>query len=312
MSFPPTGSERSRVPLYALVGVAVLVGLVASLLIGAAPPPPRAQAGEVDVNLPAAVWGLLLLGPLVAGLSVVAGRAWAGTLPRSNLARMMVTAAVIGVLALLFIYLAHGGGSLGQGTITVSTNPGNPGHGNLTPPSKTNISNQSKGTAVPGTYIVSVTPWVLIAVIVGISVCVAVLAFPRMLSRLIDRAPRKARVPPTARAQVQAALADAGAAIDRGADPRETVIRLYLRLLYEIAPRAGDVSPLTPDEIRRHMLAGLGVGAAASEALTRLFEEARYSSHPIGPGDAQRFREAIRQVDDDLRRSYDLHRSVAS
>jgi hypothetical protein len=310
MHEPSIRSYRSRAPLYALLGVSVLVGIVASLLVGAAPPPPPAQAGELTVSLPATVWAVLLLSPLIAGLSVIIARAWMeGTMARSNFLVILVTAAVVGAIATVCLTLAHGGGSIGQGTITIS----GPGHSNSTPPARTNTSGPpTNGTTVPPTYIVTVTPWVLLAVVAGISACVAVLALPGILSRLIDRAPRKARGPPTARAQVQAALADAAEAIDRGADPRETVIRLYLRLLYEIAPRVGDVSPLTPDEIRAYALATLGVGAVASEVLTRLFEEARYSSHPIGPEEARRFREAIRQVDDDLRRSYDLHRSVAS
>jgi hypothetical protein len=306
MREPSSRSDRSRAPLYALLGVALLVGIVASLLVGAAPPPPRAQAGEVVVDLPSTVWGFLYLSPLVGGLAVIVARRL--TEGSVELRRTLVGAGAALVMALLFIYLVHGGGSIGQGTITITTGPG---HTNSTPPAKTNTS-PTNGTTVPGTYVVHVTSWILLALVAGISVCVAVLVLPGMLSRLIDRAPRKARGPRTTRVQVQAALADAGEAIDRGADPRETVIRLYLRLLHEIAPRAGDVSPLTPDEIRTHTLAVLGVGAAASEALTRLFEEARYSSHPIGPEEARRFREAIRQADDDLRRSYDLHRSVAS
>jgi hypothetical protein len=308
MREPSIRSDRSRAPLVALLGVALLVGIVASLLVGAAPPPPRAQAGELVVDLPPTVWGFLCLSPLIAGLVVIVARRL--TEGAAKMRRTLVGAAVALVIALLFIYLVHGGGSLGQGTVTVTTGP-NPV--NTTQPAKTNPPTPpANGTSVPGTYIVTIQSWTLAALVAGVSVCVAALALPGMLSRVLDRRPRKAPGPPTARVQVQAALADAAAAIDRGEDPRGTVIRLYLRLLHEIAPRIGDVSPLTPDEIRQFTLSVLGVGAAASEALTRLFEEARYSTHPIGPEEARRFREAIRQVDEDLRRDYQPPRSVAS
>jgi len=297
MGDPVVRPPRSVAPLYAFLGVALLVGLVAALLAGAAPTAPTAQAGELVVNLPAFAWVIVCLGPLVGGFAVIiARRVVEGGVP---MGRALVTGVVILVLLIGFVYLTGGHHPLSQGSVGLSSGGG--GGNRTTPPVGNNSTHGANGTSVPPTYIWTIPPWLLLVVGVGLSACAAALALPGVLSRLVDRAPRRPALA-AARLQVQSALAEAGAAIDRGADPREAVIQLYVRLLVEIAPRVGDVAPLTADEIRQVPLAALGVRAAASEALTRLFEEARYSTHPIGPVQAGRVREAIRQIEDDLRR----------
>jgi hypothetical protein len=248
-----------------------------------------------------AVWGLLCLGPLLVGFGALIVRRI--TEPGMGVSgRLVVSLVLVIVMLLLFVYLlAAGGGSNDRGSITITAGGG---HTNSTRPPPTNNSTPPvNGTAVPGTYTVTVEPWELLTGVVAVSAVVAALALPGVLGRLLDRPSRRGVAVGTARSQVRSALADAGAAIDRGEDPRETVVRLYVRLLVELEPRVGDVAALTPDEIRRQALAGLGVSAPAAEALTRLFEEARYSTHPIGPSEAGRFREAIRRVESDLVRS---------
>ena len=293
---------RGRFALLLLLGVAVAVGLVATFVAGSAPAVPRAPGtGEVAVDLPAQVWGLLYLSPLIAGFGVLLiRRLTEGSVAGTGVA---VGTVVLLILLLLFIYVFSRAGSFHQGTITIA--PGSGGGSSssgYTPPISNNSSSAKNGTAVPGTFVLTIPASALFLGIAGLVACVVALAFPGVISRLVDRRPPRARPAPLARSRVELALEDAGAAIDRGEDPREAVVRLYNRLLAEIAPRVGDVAPLTADEIRLHALAGLGVEAAASETLTRLFEEARYSTHPIGPSDAGRFRDAIRQVQNDILR----------
>jgi hypothetical protein len=301
MTATATPSSRPSIPWYVYVGLAGIVGVVASLLAGAAPPPPPSQGGELAVDLPMPVWGLLCLSPLLVGFGALIVRRL--TEPGMGITgRMVVSVVLVLVMLLVFLYLLAAGGSHGGGSITITT--GGPGHTNATRPPPTNNSTPPvNGTSVPGTYTVAVQPWELLTGVVAVSAVVGALALPGVLARLVDRPKRRVLAVGIARNQLRSALADAGAAIDRGDDPRETVVRLYVRLLSELEPRVGDVAALTPDEIRRQALAGLGVSAPAAEALTRLFEEARYSTHAIGPSEAGRFREAIRQVEHDLLRS---------
>jgi len=65
----------------------------------------------------------------------------------------------------------------------------------------------------------------------------------------------------------------------------------------------GSVDPETPEEIRSLHLVRLGISREASESLTRLFEEARYSTHPLGPEAAERATEVIRSAEADLSRA---------
>jgi hypothetical protein len=294
----PAPGSRRPILLLVLLGLAVLLGLVAVFLSGAAPAAPPTRAGQLVVDLPPAVWGILYLSPLFVGLAAVLlqrlrqGRA---AIDRSTLVSLAVMLAV----AVLFLYLVSATAPAGTGgtiSVTGSTPPTNtsqtPPHNSTPPPN---------GTTVPTSDTVTISTPVLLLVALAVCAGVGLLAVPGVLSRLIDRG-RGPRALPEVRPGIERALAEAGAAIDGGADLRETIVRLYVRLLLELAPRVGDVAYLTPDEIRRQVLAGLGVTPTASEALTRLFEEARYSTHPIGPGDAGRFREAIGQVQADLRR----------
>jgi len=303
MAAPRGALSRGTVLLAAVLGVAGLAGLVASFLVGSAPAPPRPHAGQLIVTMPPTVWGLLFLSPLALGFGAILYRRLTGPVGEypAGTATMVVS---ILLAALLFLFLLSLGRGGGYGSISVPTS--NP----TTPPSNLSgglngTSNASNGTTTPvglSNLTFHLGPWVLVGLVLGICGLVVVLAIPGMVSRIADRPGKfKADGVPD-RAQVQAALAQAAVEIDRGEDPRGTVVRLYVRLLAGIAPKVGDVSCLTASEIRRQALSSLGIRPVASSTLTGLFEEARYSTHPIGPAEAQRFREAVRQAEEDLRR----------
>lgn len=284
-----------------LVVMAVLVGVVASFLLASVPQPSAAHAGQLVVDLPTEVWGLLFLLPMLTGLGAILFRRFtepAWHVPSSAIPMFVMILAL--AIAFLYLFAAFGGSGNGSitlvgGTPTSPTNTSNPPPPNGTPaPPAT--ANRTAG------YTLSLPAWVWVAVGAVVAGLVALVAAPGVLSALVDRRARSGPAPVPDRRQIQDALTEAGAAIDRGEDPRVTVVRLYVRLLEAIAPRVGDLSSLTADEIRVRALAPLGIDPGASEVLTRLFEEARYSTHPVLPDDAGRFREAIRRAERDLLR----------
>lgn len=299
MSGSGTGT-RGPLPLYVALGLAVVVGAVAILLVGAAPIAPAPRAGQVVVNLPDSVWGLLFLSPLLAGFAAILVQRLLDPSTRFP-GRIAVAFVVMLLFASLFVYLVMGGGGGSSGSLSVTTGSGGSGGGGNNTSSPPSPGHPGNSTTVAPAYTITITSWTLLAIVLAISACVAALTVPGAISRLVDRRSEPSAQPD--RGEIRNALSAASAALERGEDPRETIVRLYVRLLQEIAPRTGDVSVLTADEIRRSILVGLGVSPPASEALTRLFEEARYSTHPIGPAEAGRCREAIRQVESDLARS---------
>ncbi len=300
MAAPAGPTGQRAVLLYAVLGLAVVAGVAAAFLLGASPAPPKPQAGELIISAPTYVWGILFLLPLGAGLAALFfRRATEGSF--SPPARALVIMVVILLLGALFVYVyGRADGPVGL-SVSIGSNSGT-GSGvptnNSSAPANGSGGGSGNGT-VHGAALASFTlsPWIVLVVIAGISVCLVALSLPGVLSRVVDR---RSRPRPPDRAEVRSALVEAATALDRGEDPRETVIRLYVRLLIGLAPRVGDLSVHTPEEIRRNDLVRLGVGVAAAEVLTRLFEEARYSSHPIGPDEAGRFREAVRQAELDL------------
>jgi len=311
---PDAGSSGWLV-LVLVVGIALLVGLVALLIGGTSLPSPSASRGgtpnQLFIQLPDQVWGLLLLSPLIAGLAgILIQRARSGVVrPRGRLIAMFV---VVLILGLIFIYLVVGSGAHNAGTAGIGSGGGGSGGTGGSGGGGSGGIGGSGGNgngSYPAPLVsVSIPPWVLFGVVVGLGACVGALAIPGVLARLVDRPSRPGRglsaeEREEARGEVRAALAEAGAALGRGEDPRATIVRLYVRLLGEIAPRIGDVDALTAQEIHRQILTTLGVSGPASEALTRLFEEARYSTHPVGADDAGRCRVAIEQVERDLARS---------
>jgi Domain of unknown function (DUF4129) len=128
------------------------------------------------------------------------------------------------------------------------------------------------------------------------------------LSRMVDRrrplAPPPsappAVSPPPGPAEVRSALREAALAIEAGETPRDSIVRMYARLVGRVAPAPDELRTWTAEEIQRNTLADLCVPAARSEELTQIFEEACYSTHPIGPPDANRFVETMRAIERDL------------
>ena len=146
--------------------------------------------------------------------------------------------------------------------------------------------------------------WTLFAVIAILSVVVAALVVPRVRTYLIDR--REKEVAPSEEQEVRQVLGRAAERLAAGSDARGVILQLYAELLGRVAPLAGNIDPSTPEEIRTQHLIRLGIRPEAASQLTRLFEEARYSSHPLGPEATARASQAITTAEADLRRAAPL------
>lgn len=287
--------------VYLVLAVAVVAGVGASFLLGGLPHPstgPRTQ-WQLSIELPPVVWGLLLLSPLIVGWAALILRRLTGPAWKIS-GETKLAIPVFIALAILFVYLM-GQATTGQsGTVTYGTGPSG-GKVNDTNTSNVTQHVNASGGGVAGPLVVSAPSWVLLSSILAVTLFVALLAVPGILAGLVSRRPRGPVVLADLTA-VRSAVAEADAAIDRGEDPRATIVQLYLRLLRAAAPKLGDVTYETPEEIRHGPLTRLGVSPPAAEALTRLFEEARYSTHPLGPEAADRCRDALRSIEADLSR----------
>ena len=90
--------------------------------------------------------------------------------------------------------------------------------------------------------------------------------------------------------------------LEEGGDPRSAILALYTEMLVHLRPRVGSVETATPEEIRATHLVRLGVRPEEAHILTRLFEEARYSTHPLGPATSAEAQGALRATLADLDR----------
>ena len=295
---PVRGPGRTSPVVLVLVGVALAVGAAASLVAGAASASAFHSPVDTEVAIPLSaleVVFVLICSFLVGVVVWMRLQADQATVP----GRVVVGILVLFAVAILFVAIlqvAPGGGGFdspgfGNGT---GTNPGNntvsPG-GNLTGP----------GGVIQFFHLPS---WALFVGIAVLLLVVGAVAIPRAWAFVAEREPDgpRRRATPAEVAAVRTALATAAESLDQGHDPREVIIALYARLLARVGPIVGGVDVDTPEEIRMLHLVRLGIRDTAAETLTRLFEEARYSSHPMGPEAAERAWGAIGDARDDLAR----------
>ncbi|MGA8542653.1 MAG: DUF4129 domain-containing protein [Thermoplasmata archaeon] len=293
----PRGAPRSTAVLLVVVAFALAVGAAASLIAGAATAPAFHSGPIPGLFLSENQLALLF----VVGLVVFVGIAiWVYTDSRHAIpGRAAVGVIAIILVIVLFIALFHVLASSGVLNTTTPTNStGTPPPNNTS----TGVNNTSRGNvSTPGATLglPQTPPWLPFAgIAVAALVAVAVL-FP-LLWRRSEMASRGPRVNPVDVSHAQGAFEAAARELDAGAEPRQVVIRLYATLLERVAPIVGGVDRDTPEEIRVQYLVHLGIRADAASTLTRLFEEARYSSHPMGPDAAASAQEAILQARSDL------------
>jgi hypothetical protein len=280
----PTNFRPPRALAVFLVA-ALSIGLAATFLAApaASPGPTPASQGPGVVSFSVVGWfsvGLLVL--IVAALVVRRLLARSG----GPVGRTLVSYLVTFLLALTFLVAVRfiDPGAVGlQPTPDV---PGSTGSGSNPGPNGTALNNT---TFLPIPLSPLLPGW-LLYVGLAVAVAVALLLVPLVLAR---RA-RAAEVAPAPTA-VRRTLADALAALSGSerADARGVVIRLYAELLDRVGPQLDSLEAATPREIERECVARFGIQEEHARALTRLFEEARYSSHPFTDQDVGRARSAL-------------------
>ena len=303
-------SGRPSIVLLVTLLVALAVGAAASLLIGAATAsgkPPVASSELIVSNTVLVIAILGFIGFLVLFIAVTA--LFSRRRPGINiLTRSIVSILVILLLATLFVVAARaylGGGPSPAGGVPTGVNSTGNSTGIVPPPHQNTTNISSVGNLTP--FLVPGVPgWVPYVLVTGVLVVVAVVAVPKFREMLEDR--RLARRPPLDRyrapAEVRKALEVAAGELESGADARTVIVRLYGELLARLRPLVGSVDPQTPEEIRTLHLERLGIRHEAAVRLTRLFEEARYSSHPLGEATLLEARQAIDAALVDLSRTW--------
>jgi len=287
-----------------LLLAALAVGAAASIVaaartasstpLGGTPPIPEAYLSDDLIIVACIILFLAIVVPIVydriRGGTSVPGRVVVVTL-------VIVLAMILFVVVARFAIAPGGPFEFGKGH---AGNPGNNSTGTTT--NLTNGTNPLLGNGGNISFLGGHIPgWVVFPVIAIVAVLVAVVAVPRARLYLQDRAEDRLAETPEAEA-VRGALGQAAQELAAGSDPRSVILRLYGQLLRRVGPIAGDIDRSTPEEIRSLHLIRLGIRPEAAEALTRLFEEARYSTHALGPEAAGRASQAIADADRDLTR----------
>lgn len=298
----PRPSPLLLVLLLCALAVGAAVSLIASART-AGPPPPVGPTSEYV--LPTWVVSAAIIGfTLAIILPVIYARL------RSGGGSALTRPFVIGALALLLagvvvVALLHLLGGGGGGFQTVSGRGGNDSTGSSTNASSNNSTLVTGPGGVLAPLNLQLPPWTLFALVAVVLVAVAIAGLPPLAEYLEDRRANRQYRERSSRisAHVQRALRQAARDLDAALDPRATILALYATLLSRIEPLTSDLDHSTAEEIRLLHLTRLGIRAPAAKDLTRVFEEARYSSHPLGHEQVVRATTAVRAAEEDLTRA---------
>lgn len=285
--------------LLVIVTVSLAVGASASLVAGAATAPPFRPGPASEVLLSPAVVDVAFVAVALALLGVLVVWVARGHRPPGRLVLTGLVTVLVAVLLLVLLEAFGGGGG------PFSLLPGN-----ITGPSGgTPVANETGNRSGPvgspvhflGLTLPSWTWFAVLVVVVGV-ICVVVSVSAWARGSMREALPRRREPSEEDLEQIRSALGSAAHDLDAGGDYRTIVIRLYASILERIGPMVGDVTTATAEEIRERHLVRLGIRPDAAGDLTRLFEEARYSSHLIPKEHVDRARRAIRAAIDDLDR----------
>ncbi len=302
----PIRVGRPSLVLLVLLAVALATGAAASLLLGAATAPGAPPQPTSELVVPATWIADALLG-LFALIVVVLvyQRLQGGAATLSS--RAVITFLVVILLGVAFVAAAqffHPGGCFWCGGGTPGSSPP-PSGNNSTATGSNNTTFGGGGELVFLSW--HVPAWLEFVALAVVTLLVAAVVMPLLVQwstarRLRGAGPQRPGSGPNA-AEVRVAFARASRDLDRGHDPREVIERLYADLLERLGRYVVQIDPSTPEEIRVQHLVRLGIRPEIATELTRLFEEARYSTHPLGPELADRAAEAMRRATADLERT---------
>jgi uncharacterized protein DUF4129 len=288
------GTRPARVPpvLLIVVVAAVFLGIAAALLSGAPATPSTFQStpGAFVTLSQLQIFGWIVIGSVVVWLVyrvVVRIRDPSG----SALATQFVAgASVVLLLAVVFVFLAR---FLSHPAPKPPTGSGAANHTVVPPPPPPG--------GLPGN--VSVGPinapgWEAYLGLIVLVVVLAAVAIPVSAYLAARRRDAEEEPEPSESERSRAEIASTLAALeaDPNADPRALIVALYGRLLASVDERVGGVEARTAREIELLTVHALGLPPDAARELTALFEEARYSPHPISSNDVANARKALRRI----------------
>ncbi len=294
--------SRSRRP-----SLLLLLILVAALGVGAA----AVALESGGTGLPSGTISLNVSTPILFGalfLVLAAGIGWFVYHRLTDSTRAIPGRFFVWPLIfLLLLILCVGVGHLFSGAPLAHSSTGAAGTNNTTS-TQTNTSKNSTVNVTGSAQTLlglSLPAWALFGAVAIVAAALVLVAVPAVGLLLRSGRTPKAGAAAAAAAAAGADLEHAASALESGADPRSVILALYASLLAHLEPMVGDLDPSTPEEIRSHHLVRLGIRPAAAHALTRLFEEARYSSHPIDAAKAARATVVLRAAEADLVRRPD-------
>ena len=297
MASPTSRPPPSPVLLVVLL-VALATGAAASLLIGAGTGPSAPVGRASEVLIPSGLLADGLLGSallLVAALVLRRLRGGSVSVPNRFVVTFLV-AVLVAVLLITAFRTVGGGGPEPTGAVPTGPNSTGP------PPTNTTGTNLS-GPGGTLYLLPSLPGWVPFVLVTAVVVVGVVIALPLVVSFAEGRRAGRGRTSsPPSIAEVRVALVRAARALEQGGDPRTVIVRLYGELLERLDTLVAGIDPETPEEIRSQHLVRLGIHPDAANVLTHLFEEARYSTHPLGPEAAERVRQAVEVALADLNR----------
>ncbi len=154
----------------------------------------------------------------------------------------------------------------------------------------------ANASAVPTVAGIPLGYFLIIALVVAV---VAIAVTFRLGAELMRPAPPMRRR--GSRREAAQAVRAAIEELQLGGDVREAILACYARfctLLGAKGLRAQEA--LTPREIEDLAIRKLSVSPESSDALTSLFEEARYSEHPLGDADRDRAVTSLERIRSDL------------
>ena len=195
----------------------------------------------------------------------------------ADIVGMLIAFGLMGMLLLLWPRIAR---SLNSARTTGAGNPNATGNTSVLP----TVAGIPLGVFLAASVLVSL---------------IAIALFFRVGGSLARRPPAAARrTPRRAAAQaVQAAIQE----LELGGDVREAILICYARFCALLGARGLEAQEsLTPREIETMAVQRLAVSGDSSDALTSLFEEARYSEHPLGDADRERAVRSLERIRLDL------------
>lgn len=136
----------------------------------------------------------------------------------------------------------------------------------------------------------------LLASIIVLSVAVLMLLLLRSLAKSGGSSDIRAEVE-VKRAQELSVISDSIEEIRGGADVREVILDTYRRML-RLQGHLGTSKSLTAHELARLLVDRRGWPSRPTEDLTLLFEEAKYSRHPLGEQHRQSALDSLRSIEE--------------